>query len=206
MGYFKNPIKDGIRTLSYSIYGFIENHDGYIMIYEPNHPNSKKNGWIFEHRYIMSNYLGRTLTKYEVVHHLNGFKKDNRIENLELLVKEKHDRIRYKDLDYTKKVYCYLCGSDKTYKRKNIPNWRYDIDNKRICTTCYGYIHQRYLSQQRKLKGIKKPSIIRKKGKYVPVYTVLKEFTISSMNCFPSANVLLINHVKYIPVYPLSTV
>lgn len=57
---------------------------GYRQIICHDHPNSRKDGQIFEHVFVMSNYLKRPLTKGETVHHKNGIKHDNRIENLEL--------------------------------------------------------------------------------------------------------------------------
>ncbi len=157
--------------------GFKESN-GYILIYEPNHPNAHSNGWIREHRWIMSKYLGRPLKDNEVVHHINGFKKDNRIENLELLDKYIHDKINYRHLNGGI-IYCYLCGSDKTHKHSNGSyNWHFDIDRKIICGKCYGYIHQRYVRLQ---KGIK-PRKDRIPRKYIPVFEfrVLKEFNISN--------------------------
>ena len=43
-----------------------------------------------EHRYIMEQYLGRKLTDNEVVHHINGIKNDNQIENLQVMTKKEH--------------------------------------------------------------------------------------------------------------------
>ena len=54
---------------------------GYVLIYLPDHPNARKN-CVFEHRLVVEKHLGRYLTQKEVVHHIDGNKENNKIENL----------------------------------------------------------------------------------------------------------------------------
>lgn len=57
---------------------------GYILIFDPKHPNAAKYGYVAEHVKVMAKHLGRTVAKDEFVHHRNGNRSDNRITNLEL--------------------------------------------------------------------------------------------------------------------------
>lgn len=58
---------------------------------------SSKVGNIFEHRMVMSEHLGRDLSADENVHHINGDRQDNRIENLELWSKKQPAGQRVQD-------------------------------------------------------------------------------------------------------------
>ena len=55
-----------------------------------NHPNATKNGYVLLHRIIMENFVGRLLTKDEVVHHVDKNKHNNDISNLRIMSKGKH--------------------------------------------------------------------------------------------------------------------
>ena len=71
---------------------------GYKTITMRGHPNQMDSkGRIREHVYVMSNYLGRPLFKGETVHHKNGDRLDNRIENLELWSKAQPPGQRVED-------------------------------------------------------------------------------------------------------------
>lgn len=61
------------------------NRAGYVYIITPNRQLGDPL-YTLEHRSVMEQHLGRPLLAYETIHHVNGVKDDNRIENLELWV------------------------------------------------------------------------------------------------------------------------
>ena len=55
---------------------------GYVYIQKPDHPFCNNRGYIFEHRLVIEQQIGRFLQPQEHVHHINKIKDDNRLENL----------------------------------------------------------------------------------------------------------------------------
>ena len=73
--------------------------DGYVLI------RDKNGNWKAEHRVLMEQKMGRPLIpKIESVHHINGIRNDNRLENLELWL----GAIRYGQR--ATDVKCHNCG------------------------------------------------------------------------------------------------
>ena len=58
---------------------------GYVFVLQPEHHRADSNGYVMEHIVVFEKHTGIKVPENCVVHHLNGNKKDNRIENLCLM-------------------------------------------------------------------------------------------------------------------------
>jgi hypothetical protein len=65
--------------------GPITRYNGYLMVRKPEHPHANGRGYVFLHRLIIEQSIGRVLEPKEVGHHIDGNVKNNHRENLMLL-------------------------------------------------------------------------------------------------------------------------
>ena len=59
----------------------------------PEHPKATKNGYVLMHRIVIENNLKRLLNDNEIVHHIDGNKKNNNIENLQVMESKAHNKM-----------------------------------------------------------------------------------------------------------------
>jgi hypothetical protein len=89
-----NTIKAGKGAENHEWEGGRRSQYGYVLVYiyddDFYRPMANEKNYVAEHRLVMAKSLGRNLQKWEFVHHKNGIRNDNRLENLELTTKSNH--------------------------------------------------------------------------------------------------------------------
>lgn len=97
---------------------------GYILIRKPEHPLADVRGYIYEHRLAACEKLGRLLKPKEIVHHIDGDKKNNMPENLVVISRFEH-HVEHRKADKkilrfpnekNEVVYC-SCGCGETFPK-----------------------------------------------------------------------------------------
>jgi len=99
--------------------------NGYVFVYVDKndffHPMADHDNYAREHRLVMAKHLNRCLLSWEVVHHKNGIKNDNRLENLELLgSNEKHNKLLNKRIKELERQVALLEAENILLKRQEV--------------------------------------------------------------------------------------
>ncbi|MCK6462843.1 MAG: HNH endonuclease [Candidatus Pacebacteria bacterium] len=103
--------------------GGIQNNHGYLRM-----TTGDKQ---YLHRKVMEDFLGRKLLKNEHIHHINGNKQDNRLENLTVILNGEHQKIHWEDGKHFGKLKCSFC-------KKTFIGYIRNKSTKRFCSKkCY---------------------------------------------------------------------
>lgn len=105
-------------------------HDkrGYVMVWMPDHPAAKADGYVFEHRLVWWDAHGPIPEGWQV-HHINGVKDDNRLENLRAMSNEDHQAL------HAAQDCAPHCPQGHPYDEAN--TYRHPATGWRMCRACH---------------------------------------------------------------------
>lgn len=70
--------------------------NGYVKVYSPKNYHTDRNGYVYEHRQVAEYKMGRLLLPNEVVHHVDGNKRNNSPNNLRVMDRSEHSKLHSK--------------------------------------------------------------------------------------------------------------
>ena len=115
--------------------GGVQKDKEYLVEYDPYHPKATIHGTVRQHRRVYERYYNCCLLPFTEIHHKNGNKKDNRIENLQPVYNYQHTSIHHPKVDKSDR----RCSDpecphpDKTSDDK----WYNNGKNGYLCHNCY---------------------------------------------------------------------
>ncbi len=87
-GRYRSAVYRGAKHPNFK--GRVSHAAGYVRIYRPGHALAARDGYVLEHRLVLDE-AGFEIPDGHHVHHRNGVKSDNRIENLEVILASEHN-------------------------------------------------------------------------------------------------------------------
>lgn len=154
-------------------------NNGYVEVMMPEHPNARSNGTILEHRLMAEKKLGRILTKEECVHHIDGDRCNNSLDNLIVFKTNADHTAFHRGVQMVQDGDTWYCP-DKGYVHTElcpICCMNYKDKQAGMCIECWNNLKNKYI----KNTDVKRPSreVLKEKIRTSNFLQIGKEYSVS---------------------------